>query len=186
MGTRIRNPSIYTSATAALVASSSGRRLLSTDVQAAMPHTPLLAYKEFLAAGPSLRTGYTNFFSRRSGVDRSDAAKFRQRCRSGAFTDQTSGSVPGFVQANLVIVPAMYADAFREYCRCNQRPCPLLEELPPGKRSTRVLARGADLATSLPRYVVWRDGERAATLAPRACTLRGKRGARARIVCPGV
>ena len=75
----------------------------------------------------------------------------------------TAGLAHGYVQANLVIVPEMYADAFREYCRCNPRPCPLLEELPPGQRITRVLARGTtgDIAMSVPRYIVWRDGEKA-------------------------
>jgi uncharacterized protein YcsI (UPF0317 family) len=160
MGTRVRNPSmIYTSATAALVASSSGRRLLSTDVQAAMPHTPLLAYKEFLAAGPSLRTGYTNFFSRRSGVDRSDAAKFRQRCRSGAFTDQTSGSVPGFVQANLVALPQEHAFDFLRFCLANPRACPLLDVTAPGDPAPRTVAADADLRTDIPKYWVWRDGQ---------------------------
>ena len=91
----------------------------------------------------------------------SSGAAVRDACTSGVHVGPTPGLAHGFVQANLVIVPAMYADAFREYCRANPRPCPLLEELPPGERMTRVLARGGDLATSLPRYIVWRDGEKA-------------------------
>lgn len=93
----------------------------------------------------------------------SSGAAVRDACRSGVHVGTTAGLAHGYVQANLVIVPEMYADAFREYCRCNPRPCPLLEELPPGQRITRVLARGTtgDIAMSVPRYIVWRDGEKA-------------------------
>ena len=91
----------------------------------------------------------------------SDPAAVREACTFGSHCGPTAGLADGFVQANLVIVPAEHAGLFREFCRRNPRPCPLLEELPPGERLTRVLAGRhvpADLATCLPRYRVWRNG----------------------------
>ena len=101
------------------------------------------------------------------GCDSSPAA-VREACTHGAHTAPTAGLADGHVQANLAIVPAEAAAHFREFCRLNPRSCPLLEELPPGERHTRVLADGADLATCLPRYRVWRDG----VLAEVACDVR--------------
>ena len=40
----------------------------------------------------------------------------RQACRSGKWTTQTSGLVPGFAQANLVILPRDDAADFRQFC----------------------------------------------------------------------
>lgn len=91
----------------------------------------------------------------------SSPAAVREACTHGSHGGPTAGLADGFVQANLVIVPAEHAESFRDFCRLNPRPCPLLEELPPGERHTRTLADGADLATCLPRYLVWRHGRAA-------------------------
>ena len=91
----------------------------------------------------------------------SSPAAVREACTHGSHGGPTAGLADGFVQANLVIVPAEHAEHFREFCRLNPRPCPLLEELPPGERHTCTLANGADLATCLPRYRVWRHGRAA-------------------------
>jgi len=91
----------------------------------------------------------------------SSPAAVREACTHGSHGGPTAGLADGFVQANLVVVPAEHAESFRDFCRLNPRPCPLLEELPPGERLTRTLADGADLATCLPRYRVWRHGRAA-------------------------
>jgi hypothetical protein len=91
----------------------------------------------------------------------SSPAAVREACTHGSHGGPTAGLADGFVQANLVIVPAEHAEHFREFCRLNPRPCPLLEELPPGERHTGTLADGADLTTCLPRYRVWRHGRAA-------------------------
>lgn len=85
----------------------------------------------------------------------------RAACREGAFAGPTSGRVPGFVQANMVILPASHADAFARFCELNPGPCPLLERLPPGNPEPARIAPGADVRTDLPRYRVFRDGEMA-------------------------
>ena len=66
----------------------------------------------------------------------SSPAAVREACTHGSHGGPTAGLADGFVQANLVIVPAEHADHFREFCRLNPRPCPLLEELQPGERHT--------------------------------------------------
>jgi len=89
----------------------------------------------------------------------STPAEVRRACRSGSWSEQTSGLAPGFAQANLVILPQADADEFHEFCRRNPKPCPLLEVLPAGEFVPRRLAPDADLRTDLPRYRVWKHGE---------------------------
>ncbi|MFD3441781.1 putative hydro-lyase [Streptomyces sp. NPDC058685] len=84
-------------------------------------------------------------------------AEARTRFRSG-LSGPTAGMVPGHAQANLIAVPADWADDVREFCRHNPKPCPVLDETDAGSWSTR-LAPGADLRTDLPRYRVWEHGE---------------------------
>ncbi len=45
-------------------------------------------------------------------VDKNNPRQLRQSIRSGDFSDVTSGVAPGYVQCNLVIVPADYAADF--------------------------------------------------------------------------
>ena len=85
--------------------------------------------------------------------------ELRAACRSGAYDGPTSGHAPGFVQANMVILPAAYADAFRLFCDLNPQPCPVLEILDPGATEPKKIAPGADIRTDLPRYRVFRNGQ---------------------------
>jgi uncharacterized protein YcsI (UPF0317 family) len=84
--------------------------------------------------------------------------ELRLQCRAGAFDGPTSGYAKGYVQANMVILPAADAAGFEAYCARNPRPCPILEILAPGDSEPRQIARGADIRTDLPRYRVFRDG----------------------------
>jgi uncharacterized protein YcsI (UPF0317 family) len=87
-----------------------------------------------------------------------DPAALRQACRRGEFDRPTAGQAPGHVQANLMILPQEHAADFLLFCRRNPRPCPLVEVLAPGAREANG-APGSDLATDLPGYRVYRDGE---------------------------
>lgn len=89
----------------------------------------------------------------------SESAEVRRRCRSAELRGPTAGLAPGFVQANLVVLPRQAAADFREFCRLNPRPCPLLEETAVGNPEPQQIAPGADLRTDLPRYRVWHHGE---------------------------
>lgn len=121
-----------------------------------LPHSPL---DSLTGDGAALRTGFTHFFARREGVDRTPAQVFRAACRAGEFEGQTSGRVPGFVQANLVCLPEEHAFAFLSFCLKNPRACPLLDVTEPGDPCPKSIAPSADLRTDLPKYRVWRYGE---------------------------
>ena len=94
-----------------------------------------------------LRTGYTHWFSPRDGIDRAAPAAFRERCRSGDFQGQTSGCVPGFVQANFVALPREHAFDFLRFTLENPRACPLLDVTAPGDPRPLTVAPKADLRT---------------------------------------
>jgi uncharacterized protein YcsI (UPF0317 family) len=43
----------------------------------------------------------------------------RAQCRDGSFSSQTSGLAPGYVQANIVILPSDGASDFQTFCQRN-------------------------------------------------------------------
>lgn len=87
----------------------------------------------------------------------STPAEIRALCRSGAFSGQTAGLADGYVQTNLMIVPAAYAFDFLLFCQRNPKPCPLVEVLEPSCFVPECANR-ADLRTDLPGYCVYRNG----------------------------
>ncbi len=84
-------------------------------------------------------------------------SEIRSRIRRGEWTVTTSGLCPGYVQANLVILPAELAAAFREFCKRNPQPCPLIEQTKPGAIAP-LSAPDADIRRDVPRYRVYRRG----------------------------
>lgn len=87
-----------------------------------------------------------------------DPAAFRGAVRRGAFRATTAGLLPGFVQANLVVVPRSWAEEFLEFCVRNPRPCPLLDVTATGSPHPLRLAPEADLRTDVPGYRIFSDG----------------------------
>jgi len=82
----------------------------------------------------------------------------REAIRAGRLTGHTAGLSQGFVQTNLVILPAADAADFAEFCRQNSRACPLVEQTSPGNPEPTRSAPGSDLRTDTPRYRVFRAG----------------------------
>lgn len=89
----------------------------------------------------------------------SAAQRLRTAIRAGTHHGLTTGLAPGMVQANLVVLPADWAEEFRQYCARNPKPCPLLAMTAPGDPTLPALGDGIDIRTDLPRYNVFRDGE---------------------------
>ena len=87
------------------------------------------------------------------------AAEARREIRAGRHTGQTSGLAPGYVQANLAILPRDLAAEFLRFCQLNPKPCPLLAASEPGDPRLPTLGADVDIRTDLPRYRIWRDGE---------------------------
>jgi uncharacterized protein YcsI (UPF0317 family) len=86
------------------------------------------------------------------------AAEVRRQARSGALSGPTPGLAPGFVQANLVVVPRELAYDFLLFCQRNPKPCPLLDVTDVGSPEPKFAAPGADLRTDVPRYCVYEQG----------------------------
>ena len=86
------------------------------------------------------------------------AARMRMDIRTGAYRGVTFGLAPGFVQANLVILPADWAPEFMRYCHANPEACPLLAVSEPGSPQLPALGDDIDIRTDVPRYRVFEDG----------------------------
>jgi len=85
------------------------------------------------------------------------SAELRGLIRDKKWTQPTSGLVPGFVQANLVMLPKEQAFHFLLFCVRNPKPCPILDVLEPGQVEP-MIAPGADLRTDLPKYRIYEKG----------------------------
>ena len=83
----------------------------------------------------------------------------RSRIRAGGHRAPTSGLAPGYVQANLVILPRDLAYDFLLFAQRNPKPCPLLEVTEPGSTEPIQTAPGADLRRDLPKYRIYRHGQ---------------------------
>ena len=86
----------------------------------------------------------------------------REQIRTGQWRGVTSGVAPGYVQANLAILPRDLAFDFLLFCQRNPKPCPLLEVVDAGSSEAVTTAPGSDLRTEIPGYRIYRYGELAA------------------------
>jgi len=77
-----------------------------------------------------------------------NASKLLRDCiRAGEHTIVTTGLAPGHLQANLVILPADWAEEFAAFCAANPKPCPLIAQSAPGGGN----AAGASASSPPPR-----------------------------------
>lgn len=83
----------------------------------------------------------------------------RLAARSGELTGPTANLAPGFVQANLAILPRELAYDFLLFCQRNPKPCPLVGVSEVGDPFLPALGQDLDIRTDLPRYRVWKKGE---------------------------
>ena len=94
----------------------------------------------------------------------------RRQSRTSIWDGPTSGVAPGYLQANLIVLPSRYANDFKILCARNPVPCPLLASSAiPGDFKNlishipgvpdRKIAAGIDIRTDAPRYNVYTDGK---------------------------
>ncbi len=83
----------------------------------------------------------------------------RELIRKKEITGPTSGMSAGYAQANLVILPKKYAFDFLLFSMRNPKSCPILEVTEPGCRMLDITAREADIATDIPKYRIYKDGQ---------------------------
>lgn len=91
-----------------------------------------------------------------------DGREARRAIRTGHWRGHTSGLAPAYVQGNLMILPEAIAGDFQRFCQQNPKPCPVLGVSRPGARDLPVLGEDLDLATDVPGYWVYEDGEKVA------------------------
>ena len=83
----------------------------------------------------------------------------RRAIRAGTHSGNTSGLAAGFVQCNIVILPAAWANDFLRFCQLNPRPCPLIAmATSPGDYTLPPLG-DVDIRTDVPSYRLFRNGE---------------------------
>lgn len=83
----------------------------------------------------------------------------REMIRQGKWRKPTAGLAPGYVQANLVVLPRDLAYDFLLFSQRNPKPCPVIEVTETGSPEPRLTAPGADLRTDIPAYRIYRDGQ---------------------------
>lgn len=86
------------------------------------------------------------------------AYECRQQIRNETITGTTAGLAPGYVQANLMILPKPLADEFLLFAQRNPKPCPLLAVTEPGQYDVPSMGKDIDLRSDTPRYRVWEKG----------------------------
>lgn len=86
-------------------------------------------------------------------------AAVREKIRAGALTTQTSGMCLGYAQANLAVLPKALAYDFLLFTQRNPKPCPILEVSDVGDPFLKTIAKGCNIASDIPKYRVYRNGE---------------------------
>ncbi|RED49780.1 uncharacterized protein YcsI (UPF0317 family) [Aestuariispira insulae] len=90
-----------------------------------------------------------------------DFPQLQEQIRANDYVIPTAGQAPGYVQANLVILPADWAHDFLRFCQINPKPCPLLAVSEPGQPllSDLGVETAVDVRTDAPAYYIYRDGQ---------------------------
>ena len=83
----------------------------------------------------------------------------RRLIKEGKITTQTSGMCDGYAQANLIVLPFDDAYDFLLFAQRNPKSCPILEVGDVGSRVIKRMAASADVATDIPKYRLWINGE---------------------------
>ncbi len=86
-----------------------------------------------------------------------ESTRCRRAIRNGEQRGPTAGLAPGFVQANLMILPQSLAGEFLLFCQRNPKPCPLLAVGEPGAFTLPVADHWDDLVL---RAWIEEDGQR--------------------------
>lgn len=91
-------------------------------------------------------------------------AALRAIYRRGEAAAPTATLAPGFLQANLAVLPACFADDFEAFLHANPMACPLLARGRRGDPILDELGAGIDVRCDLPRYRVFHNGVAVATM----------------------
>lgn len=87
-----------------------------------------------------------------------DLPALRAAIRAGRYGGHTAGLGRGYLQANLVILPAVFALDFMRFCQRNPKPCPLVGVSDTGDPMMHTLGRDIDIRSDVPAYNIYRHG----------------------------
>jgi len=87
-----------------------------------------------------------------------DLPALRAAIRAGQYTGHTAGLGRGYLQANVVILPATLALDFMRFCQRNPKPCPLVGVSDTGDPMMHTLGRDIDIRSDVPAYNIYRHG----------------------------
>jgi uncharacterized protein YcsI (UPF0317 family) len=94
----------------------------------------------------------------------SSPQEVRDLIRTEAITGQTAGMAMGFLQANLVILPEIFALDFARFCQRNPKPCPLVGISDTGNPRFTALGTDLNLVTDVPSYHIYQQGQLSETV----------------------
>jgi uncharacterized protein YcsI (UPF0317 family) len=92
-------------------------------------------------------------------IDGLSLAELRQMIRTNKFTGSTSGLAKGYLQANLAIMPADWANDFLLFCQRNPVACPLIGMTDPGCKYLAEIGIEIDISTDVPEFQIFRNGQ---------------------------
>jgi uncharacterized protein YcsI (UPF0317 family) len=92
-------------------------------------------------------------------MDFKTPSELRLAIRAGSYQAPTPGLVPGYAQANLVVLPKILAYDFLLFCQRNPKPCPVLEVTDIGNPEAYRSSPGSDLRFDIPKYRIYEYGE---------------------------
>ncbi|MDR2507096.1 MAG: putative hydro-lyase [Candidatus Accumulibacter sp.] len=85
--------------------------------------------------------------------------EIRDAIARGEWRKLTAGLAPGFIQANLVILPKQHAFDFLLFCQRNEKACPIIDVCESGRVAPPLAGPKADVRVHVPRYRIYRKGE---------------------------
>jgi uncharacterized protein YcsI (UPF0317 family) len=85
--------------------------------------------------------------------------QLRRLIRNNEHIGATSGFCKGYVQCNMVILPEVFAEDFRLFCRANPKPCPLIAVSKVGEPHLAELGQDLDVRTDLSSYRLFENGQ---------------------------
>jgi uncharacterized protein YcsI (UPF0317 family) len=91
-------------------------------------------------------------------IENMTPAELRQRIRTDSHPGNTSGLAAGFVQCNIVILPADWAADFLKFCQLNPKPCPLIASSGEAGEVGLPALGDIDIRRDLPSYRIFEDG----------------------------
>ena len=94
-----------------------------------------------------------------NGLASLSPADVRAFIRTNEHKGSTSGLAKGYLQANLLILPADWAADFLLFCQKNPVACPLIGVSEPGNPYIPELGYDIDVSRDVPEYHVFHDGE---------------------------